>query len=62
MEPSNNSRSEVNFVSDIDSDVFGSSWRDTAMMKALLPKPEISVLNNSGDKRYPGKLVTKNNE
>ncbi|XP_018651633.1 putative transmembrane protein 1/tmem1b [Schistosoma mansoni] len=53
MEPSNNSRSEVNFVSDIDSDVFGSSWRDTAMMKALLPKPEISVLNNSGDKRYP---------
>ncbi|CAH8582007.1 unnamed protein product [Schistosoma rodhaini] len=53
MEPSVNSRSEVNFVSDIDGDVFGSSWRDTAMMKALLPKPEISVLNNSDDKRYP---------
>lgn len=61
MEPSINSRSEVNFVSDIDGDVFGSSWRDTAMMKTLLPKPEISISNNSGGKRYPGNLVNKNN-
>ncbi|CAH8543489.1 unnamed protein product [Schistosoma mattheei] len=53
VEPSINSRSEVNFVSDIDGDVFGSSWRDTAMMKTLLPKPEISISNNSSGKRYP---------
>ncbi|CAH8569121.1 unnamed protein product [Schistosoma bovis] len=53
VEPSINSRSEVNFVSDIDGDVFGSSWRDTAMMKTLLPKPEISISNNSSSKRYP---------
>lgn len=60
VEPSINSRSEVNFVSDIDGDVFGSSWRDTAMMKTLLPKPEISISNNLSGKRYPGNLVNKN--
>ncbi|KAK4470175.1 hypothetical protein MN116_005755 [Schistosoma mekongi] len=52
VKPKLNSDIEVNFVSEIDGDVYGPSWRDTELMKTLLPKPEI-VVSNGWDKRYP---------
>ncbi|CAH8512397.1 unnamed protein product [Schistosoma turkestanicum] len=53
MKSTMNNYSEINFVSFIDDDVYGSSWRDTELMKTLLPKPEIAVSNNASNKHHP---------